>query len=49
MMGTYLVKIWWRGDLVFDVLSGVSGGRGILRGVQETGVAGSRRSRAGRF
>ena len=42
-MGTYLVEIWWRGDLVFDVLSGVPGGRGILRGVQETGDAGSRR------
>lgn len=40
--------IWWRGDLVFDVLSGVSGGRGILRGVQETGVAGGgRRDLAG--
>ena len=41
--------IWWRGDLVFDVLSGVSGGRGILRGVQETGVAGGGRRQAGRF
>ena len=40
-------KMRWAGydgdDLVFDVLSGVSGGRGILHGAQETGVAGSRR------
>ena len=35
--------IWWRGDRKFGVLSGVSGWRGILRGAQETGVAGSRR------
>lgn len=40
--------IWWRGDREFGVLSGVSGGRGILRGVQETGVAGGgRRDLAG--
>lgn len=30
-------------DPVFGVLSGVPGGRGILHGAQETGVAGSGR------
>ena len=35
--------IWWRGDREFGVLSGVSGWRGILRGAQETGVAGGGR------
>ena len=38
-------KMRWAGydgdDPVFDVLSGVSDGRGILHGAQETGVAGS--------
>ena len=34
--------IWGRCP-VFGVLSGVAGGRGILRGVQETGVAGGGR------
>ena len=40
--------IWKRGDREFGVLSGVSDGRGILHGAQETGMAGSgRRDLAG--